>query len=83
MYAYVLEDGLHESNGNLGLLYQVVFSILDFDACCLLLLRVGVLQSAHTMSVIRECLQGDDGRLLGSIKLEPADAHGLTRLHGD
>ena len=45
--AYVLEHGLHQSYGDLGLLDEIVFGVLYFDARGFLLGRAGVLQSAR------------------------------------
>lgn len=64
---HVLEHGLHECNGNFGLLNEVVLGVLDFEASLFLSCGAGVLEATTDVSRRR----GADtmyGPLLGSIK---------------
>ena len=45
---YVLQDGLHERDGDLGLLNEVVLRVLDFEAGVFLLGRACVLQATKS-----------------------------------
>lgn len=44
---HVVEDSLHEGDGDFGLLHQVVLCVLDLDAGGLLLCRASVLQASN------------------------------------
>lgn len=81
METYVLEDGLHEGNGDFCLLDQVVFGVLDFDTGGLLLRRTSVLQPAQQHYDQTSAVRTDwYARLLSSIQLQPTNPHRLPRL---
>lgn len=73
---YVIEHGLHESNGDLGLLHEVILRILDFKTSMLLFGGCGVLQAIKAQVV---SINMSGGREFTYVCLAASNSKRLTR----
>ena len=82
---YIFKHSLHERDGDLGLLDEVILCVLNVELCLLLLRRTCGLQprTNATIRVKSHEYRRRVLRLLGRVKFESAAAHGLTGLHSD
>lgn len=82
---YVIEHGLHESDGDLGLLHEIILRILDFKTSMLLFGGCGILQAIKSQVVSINMGSGRESyiRLLSRIQFQAANPNGLPSFHGD
>ena len=80
---HVFKHSLHEGDGNLGFLDEVVLGILNVEPCLLLFRGICGLQPNRPTSVTPSQDTRDILRLLSCIEFKSARTNGLAGLHCD